>query len=405
MKVRDGLATRRVAAATGRERDFAADAALCGRRGAWLTTHGRNTPPTLAGWSLPLQRLQSLSGPRHSLCALRRQGERTSALAPADFLRRLSWQRAVRAAVAVERPPCATRTETRPAATAASERACAARLCGATLTARTRHTQSFHFLNHKCLTAFKAKGNPRKCLWTAVYRRMHHKGAESTLQRKKKTRKVQIQERAIVGASLELLKEKRFFDFLLRCVAPPPRLRSLTHARRSLATPAHATERRRRRLLLLPRRLPSRASRDRSRVFFPFFLCCVSCVTTRSSTHSAAKAKKAQVNKRNKFIFSLAILEWILTKKFRAVFSSRHLSARRRRLARARRRKRLLRPRLRRPSRRQRTRRRSERSFCGALFCELHDVCFGFILCRVFSVFFCLLFVHLFVVPVIVTVQ
>lgn len=42
-----------------------------------------------------------------------------------------------------------------------------------------------------------------------MYRRLHHKGAESTLQRKKKTRKVETTERAIVGASLELLKQKR----------------------------------------------------------------------------------------------------------------------------------------------------------------------------------------------------
>ena len=52
------------------------------------------------------------------------------------------------------------------------------------------------------------KTNPRKVPWTAVYRRLRKKGIveEST---KKKTRRTQKTQRAIVGASLEVIQAKR----------------------------------------------------------------------------------------------------------------------------------------------------------------------------------------------------
>jgi large subunit ribosomal protein L24e len=52
------------------------------------------------------------------------------------------------------------------------------------------------------------KRNPRKIRWTQVYRRLHKKGALEEIA-KKKTRRTQKVQRAIVGASLEVIKQKR----------------------------------------------------------------------------------------------------------------------------------------------------------------------------------------------------
>jgi large subunit ribosomal protein L24e len=69
--------------------------------------------------------------------------------------------------------------------------------------------KQFAFLSKKSRSAFLRKGNPRKCLWTAVYRRLHHKGQSGKAAVAKKSRKVEKTDRAIVGASLELLKKRR----------------------------------------------------------------------------------------------------------------------------------------------------------------------------------------------------
>ena len=52
------------------------------------------------------------------------------------------------------------------------------------------------------------KRNPRKIAWTQIYRRLHKKGTTEEAA-KKKTRKAQRVQRAIVGASLEIIKAKR----------------------------------------------------------------------------------------------------------------------------------------------------------------------------------------------------
>jgi large subunit ribosomal protein L24e len=50
--------------------------------------------------------------------------------------------------------------------------------------------------------------NPRKVCWTQIYRRLHKKGALEEAA-KKRTRRTQKVQRAIVGASLETIKLKR----------------------------------------------------------------------------------------------------------------------------------------------------------------------------------------------------
>merc|ERR1712116_51664 len=57
----------------------------------------------------------------------------------------------------------------------------------------------YHFLDSKCERAHIMKRNPRNTTWTVLYRRKH----------KKKTRKTQKFQRAIVGASLTEILAKR----------------------------------------------------------------------------------------------------------------------------------------------------------------------------------------------------
>merc|ERR1711955_96155 len=66
----------------------------------------------------------------------------------------------------------------------------------------------YHFLDSKCERAHLMKRNPRNTTWTVLYRRKHKKGQEEE-QTKKKTRKTQKFQRAIVGASLtEILAQR-----------------------------------------------------------------------------------------------------------------------------------------------------------------------------------------------------
>ena len=69
--------------------------------------------------------------------------------------------------------------------------------------------KSFKFINRKVKSLFTQRLNPRKLAWTVMYRRMRKKGTleENT---KKKARKVNKgATKAVVGASLEVIKAKR----------------------------------------------------------------------------------------------------------------------------------------------------------------------------------------------------
>ncbi|CAG9795050.1 unnamed protein product [Diatraea saccharalis] len=69
-------------------------------------------------------------------------------------------------------------------------------------------TGSFTFLNSKCEAAHLMRRNPRKVTWTVLYRRKFKKGQEEE-QTKKRTRRTQKFQRAIVGASLSDIMAKR----------------------------------------------------------------------------------------------------------------------------------------------------------------------------------------------------
>ncbi|CCH58682.1 hypothetical protein TBLA_0A08930 [Henningerozyma blattae CBS 6284] len=66
----------------------------------------------------------------------------------------------------------------------------------------------FRFQNSKSASLFHQRKNPRKIAWTVLYRRHHKKGITEEVS-KKRTRKTVKAQRAIVGASLELIKERR----------------------------------------------------------------------------------------------------------------------------------------------------------------------------------------------------
>jgi large subunit ribosomal protein L24e len=66
----------------------------------------------------------------------------------------------------------------------------------------------FRFNTSKSESLFKQRKNPRKISWTILYRRMHKKGITEEVV-KKRTRRTVKHQRAIVGASLDVIKERR----------------------------------------------------------------------------------------------------------------------------------------------------------------------------------------------------
>lgn len=66
----------------------------------------------------------------------------------------------------------------------------------------------FRFQSSKSYSLFKQRKNPRRIAWTVLYRKHHKKGITEEVS-KKRSRKAVKYQRAIVGASLDLIKERR----------------------------------------------------------------------------------------------------------------------------------------------------------------------------------------------------
>ncbi|OGM48372.1 hypothetical protein ABOM_003485 [Aspergillus bombycis] len=66
----------------------------------------------------------------------------------------------------------------------------------------------FRFQNGKSESLFLQRKNPRRISWTVLYRRQHKKGISEEVA-KKRTRRAVKSQRAIVGASLDVIKERR----------------------------------------------------------------------------------------------------------------------------------------------------------------------------------------------------
>ncbi|KAJ5365615.1 Ribosomal protein L24e-like protein [Penicillium concentricum] len=66
----------------------------------------------------------------------------------------------------------------------------------------------FRFQRGKSESLFLQRKNPRRIAWTVLFRRQHRKGISEEVA-KKRTRRVVKNQRGIVGASLDVIKERR----------------------------------------------------------------------------------------------------------------------------------------------------------------------------------------------------
>ncbi|KAI9887462.1 MAG: 60S ribosomal protein L24 [Watsoniomyces obsoletus] len=66
----------------------------------------------------------------------------------------------------------------------------------------------FRFAKGKSESLFLQRKNPRRIAWTTLYRRQHKKGISEEVA-KKRTRRTVKHQRAIVGASLDVIRERR----------------------------------------------------------------------------------------------------------------------------------------------------------------------------------------------------
>ncbi|KIN04405.1 hypothetical protein OIDMADRAFT_17488 [Oidiodendron maius Zn] len=66
----------------------------------------------------------------------------------------------------------------------------------------------FRFQNGKSESLFLQRKNPRRIAWTVLFRRHHKKGISEEVAKKRSRRTIKSQ-RAIVGASLDVIKERR----------------------------------------------------------------------------------------------------------------------------------------------------------------------------------------------------
>ena len=88
-------------------------------------------------------------------------------------------------------------------------------------------SKGFKFISCKVKSLFTQRLNPRKLAWTQLYRRMHKKGTLED-QSKKKARKVnKAAPKAVVGASLEQIKAKKFQKPEVRAAAREAALREV----------------------------------------------------------------------------------------------------------------------------------------------------------------------------------
>merc|ERR1712048_679580 len=75
--------------------------------------------------------------------------------------------------------------------------------------------KAYHFLSKKAQRSFLMKRNPRKISWTVLYRKKHKKGTSEEVAKKRTRRTVKFQ-RAIAGASLDAILQKRNMTSELR---------------------------------------------------------------------------------------------------------------------------------------------------------------------------------------------
>lgn len=67
----------------------------------------------------------------------------------------------------------------------------------------------FRFQSNKAKSLFHQGKNPRKIAWTVLYRRQHRKGNTTQDVKTRKSRRTVKKQRAIEGATLEVIRERR----------------------------------------------------------------------------------------------------------------------------------------------------------------------------------------------------
>ena len=88
-------------------------------------------------------------------------------------------------------------------------------------------SKSFKFIRRKVKSCFHQRFNPRKLAWTMLYRRMHKKGTLEDNTKKKARKVTKAATKAVVGASLELIKSKRNQKPEVRAAAREAALREI----------------------------------------------------------------------------------------------------------------------------------------------------------------------------------
>ena len=88
-------------------------------------------------------------------------------------------------------------------------------------------SKSFKFISRKVKSCFHQRFNPRKLAWTMLYRRMHKKGTLEDNTKKKARKVTKAATKAVVGASLELIKSKRNQKPEVRAAAREAALREI----------------------------------------------------------------------------------------------------------------------------------------------------------------------------------
>jgi len=88
-------------------------------------------------------------------------------------------------------------------------------------------SKGFKFISRKVKSLFTQRLNPRKLAWTQLYRRMHKKGTLEDTSRKKARKVTKTATKAVVGASLEQIKAKRFQKPEVRAAAREAALREV----------------------------------------------------------------------------------------------------------------------------------------------------------------------------------
>merc|ERR1712071_732899 len=92
--------------------------------------------------------------------------------------------------------------------------------------------KTYKFLSAKTQRSHDLKRNPRKITWTVLYRRKHKKGIEEDVA-KKRTKRTQKFQRAVVGASLNDILAKRTRSPRLRIAQREQAIRAAKEAKKS----------------------------------------------------------------------------------------------------------------------------------------------------------------------------